>query len=439
MVNQLRLEADQKTQIDDIFRRTADDLASAQQDLQNATPQDRAARLSDILAGLRQQVGEVLTDDQKSELAQKLQDLRDDPPAPPMATPPVVTPPVAAPPVAAPPPGRGDAPSTNAPPRPGQGKQLFQRLEGNLAQLNLSSDQQSQINDLLQGMRQKMEQLHASVESGQMPRRVARQKVGELVQDLRQQLAQILTPEQLHKLRDLMASAAQPPPARNSTASPPAAAAQQKEGLAPVPVPVPPFAGNPPASSSATASHPSEAHASPPNQAAAPAIGQAAPDFVLKSLDNSAANLAAYKHRLLVLVLASYTNPTFRDKAAALDSLYEQYIGSGVGFLVIYTRETHPAGGWEVQRNKTDNISIPQPSTEADRRSIADAARSALKLSIPFAVDTMDDKTATAYAVGDGVAAYLIDRDGKVLFHQNWLEPDALEDAITTALKPAPK
>ena len=52
-----------------------------------------------------------------------------------------------------------------------------------------------------------------------------------------------------------------------------------------------------------------------------------------------------------------------------------------------------------------------------------------------FAPDTIDDKTATAFAVGDGVPAYVIGRDGKILFRQSWLEPMALGDAIEDALK----
>jgi hypothetical protein len=48
----------------------------------------------------------------------------------------------------------------------------------------------------------------------------------------------------------------------------------------------------------------------------------------------------------------------------------------------------------------------------------------------------MDDKTATAYAVGDGIPAYVIGRDGKILFRQSWLEPMALDEAVQDALKP---
>ncbi len=146
-------------------------------------------------------------------------------------------------------------------------------------------------------------------------------------------------------------------------------------------------------------------------------------------------NLAAYKHKVLVLVFASYTNPSFRDRAAGLEALREQYGAQGANFLIIYTSETHPAGGWEVARNKTDGISITQPTTQAQRNQIAVTAKSALNLSIDVAPDTMDNKTATAYAVGDGTPAYIIGRDGKILFHQSWLEPMALEEAIVDALK----
>jgi hypothetical protein len=53
-----------------------------------------------------------------------------------------------------------------------------------------------------------------------------------------------------------------------------------------------------------------------------------------------------------------------------------------------------------------------------------------------MATDSMDDKTASAYAVADGTPAYVIGRDGKILFRQSWLEPMALDEAIENALKP---
>jgi glutathione peroxidase-family protein len=154
------------------------------------------------------------------------------------------------------------------------------------------------------------------------------------------------------------------------------------------------------------------------------------------ALNGESVKLSSYNHKLLVLVLGSYTNPTLRDRAAGLEALHEKYAGQGVNFLMIYTRETHPAGGWEIQRNKTDNISIPQPTTLTERKATAERARTALNLSIDMATDSMDDKTASAYAVADGTPAYVIGRDGKILFRQSWLEPMALDEAIENALKP---
>ena len=38
--------------------------------------------------------------------------------------------------------------------------------------------------------------------------------------------------------------------------------------------------------------------------------------------------------------------------------LKRQYDMSAADFLIIYTKEAHPVGGWEVDRNKDDNIRI---------------------------------------------------------------------------------
>jgi Spy/CpxP family protein refolding chaperone len=424
VTEQLDLNPDQRTQIESAFKKAADDLQAAREELQNASPDEKLARFRDLLTDLRQQVGQVLTADQKAELQQRLQSLRNSTTTPSDQGRATRSGTAAAP--------RGDAPAGRESGQngqrmggPGRGMQFIQRLKNNLDQLGLNADQQSQVDALVKDVQQQIQTLRAGIQNGSLERSTAREQIRSMVESTRTKLGNILTPDQQEKLLELMqpgqsGAANRPPfpnrpPPQNTATPPPApvvprsAAQPAAKAAAPVPPAVPAVVG--------------------------PAIGQPAPDFSLKALNGESVGLSSYNHKLLVLVLGSYTNPSFRDRAAGLELLRNQYGGRGVNFLIIYTRETHPTGGWEVQRNKTDNIDIVQPGTESQRASIAQRAKTALNLSILMATDTMDNKTATAYAVGDGTPAYLIGRDGKILFHQSWLEPMALGDAIEAVLK----
>ncbi len=407
VAQQLDLTPDQKTQIDTFFKQSADDLHSAATDLQNASADEKTQRYREILSDLRQQVADVLTPDQRAQLAQKLQALRDSTTAPAESGTPAATPPVT------PTPGKGQGGfGKNGKGGAGLGMRLLDAWKTNLAQVGLNADQQAKVDGLLSDGKQQIDSLRADVLNGSLDRDAARQKARTIFLTIHSKLGDILTPDQQDQLRQLMQQSA---PTGLGKALP--------------------AAGNPGHAPQKPIAPQPQAATAPAKPAQALALGQPAPDFQLKTLDGERVDLASYNHKLLVLVLGSYTNPTLRDRAAGLESLRERYTGDGVNFLIVYTRETHPAGGWEVQRNKTDNISIPQESTEAERESVAARARSAMNLSILMAPDTMDDKTATTYAVGDGVAAYLIGRDGKILFHQSWLEPMALEEAIQDAMK----
>jgi hypothetical protein len=413
VTEQLNLTADQKMQVDAVFRSSTDELHSAMEDLKNATPEEKTDRFGQLFGDLRRQIGQLLADEQKTQLQENLQTLRNPATAPQGI-------------------GSLSDQSAQTPAADGQrpglfgqnggsatggglGTQVLKRLKFGLSQIGLSTDQQAQTDQLLQGIQEQLQTMHAGVAAGSVDRASVREKVLSIFDSGRTKLASILTVDQQTKLRQLLP---QNPVAPGNLA--PGAVA----GNAAAPPPSKPQAQPDPASVQ-----------KPVAGSQIPALGQQAPDFEPKKLDGETVDLASYNHKVLVLVLGSYTNPTLRDRSVGLEGLREHYSGLGVSFLLVYTRETHPVGGWEIERNKTDNISISQPTTQAERNRIAESAREALHLSMTFAVDTMDDKTATAFAVGDGVAAYVIGRDDKILFHQSWLEPMALGDAIEDAVK----
>jgi hypothetical protein len=135
-----------------------------------------------------------------------------------------------------------------------------------------------------------------------------------------------------------------------------------------------------------------------------------------------------------VLVFGSYSSPSFRQRAPQLQVL-SQGESSRASLLIIYTKEAHPKDGWQVERNRDDKIAIPAHADMQSRIAQAKQAREALKLSIPIAVDDMDNSVATAYGAGEN-AAQVIGRDGTILARETWADPFALKRAIDAAATP---
>jgi Spy/CpxP family protein refolding chaperone len=293
----------------------------------------------------------------------------------------------------------------------------LQHLQENLNKLDLSEDQKAKIAELLKSTKQQMEDIRNQVQAKTLERPAARDKVTAILADQREKMMNILTPEQQQKIKELMQNAPDGAAPRGG----PGANRRKDDGQTGGPATRPGAAVPAPAAVASVVPSP-------------PGAGQNAPEFNLKKLDGESVGLSSFRNKLLVLVFGCYTEPTFRDHAADLESLRDQYGSSGVSFLVVYTKESHPTGGWEVQRNKAADIAIAQPTSEAERITLARRTQSELKLSIPIAPDTMDDKAAGAYAVAEGRPAYVIDRGGKIVFRQSWLEPHALGRAISDAM-----
>jgi hypothetical protein len=168
-------------------------------------------------------------------------------------------------------------------------------------------------------------------------------------------------------------------------------------------------------------------------EAPQPAVGTPAPAFDLERIDERRAMLSRYARRVLVIEFGSWTCPSFRQRAAGMETLRRKY-GRQAEFLVIYTREAHSAGGWEVQRNRDEHIRVEQPADAAGRLALARRAAEALKIAIPVAVDSMDDAVVRAYG-GFPNGAVVIGRDGRIAARQQWADPFALERLIEEAAK----
>jgi hypothetical protein len=174
--------------------------------------------------------------------------------------------------------------------------------------------------------------------------------------------------------------------------------------------------------------------AMPPPAKLAP--GQVASDFALTKLDGRPVQLSSFMGRVLVVLFGNHTSPSFRERVADYEQLRRQF-ANRAEFLIIYTRESHPVGEWEVDRNKRDKLAIEQPASLDERKAIAQQAKQTLKITIPMAIDSMDDRTAQSYD-GFTSAAAVIGRDGTVVGHLKWADAYALRRLIEQAMQTRP-
>jgi Skp family chaperone for outer membrane proteins len=384
IAEELDLSLEQKAQIDAIFDRTMEDLQGRRQELVAMDPAGRREQLRQAMHALRQEVAQVLDDQQR----QKLREAVDGRPL-----------------------GGGagvrrrgaDNVQTPGPRQRGQaaggGGPALQRLSENLDQVGLSDQQKAQGQQIIGEARRQLDDLRDGVAAGDEE---ARAKAGTVLRDARTQLQALLTPEQQDELRQLMGGQG-----RQGRG---AGLGRRGARLAP---------------------------ASAPSSLADPAgagPGEMAPALTLHRLDGSPAELSSYRGKVVVLVFGSYSCPAFREHAAGIDALRNGEQARGAQVLVIYTREAHPQGDWDVARNREQGVNVDQPTDLDGRRALAEKAREALGLGSPILLDTMDDQAAKAFSAGPN-SAYLIGRDGRIIMRQQWFDPSGLTGPLREALR----
>jgi hypothetical protein len=138
--------------------------------------------------------------------------------------------------------------------------------------------------------------------------------------------------------------------------------------------------------------------------------------------------------RPVVLVFGSYTCARFRRIYGRVESLARKY-GDRVAFLVVYSREAHPAGR-ESLRNQRVGIAIEDPVDFTERLQVACDCAESLPIGLPVLVDGMDDRVTSTYG-GRSVAARLIGASGRLAYQSapnEKVRPPELERAIRREL-----
>ena len=94
--------------------------------------------------------------------------------------------------------------------RPNRGQQgkpgaaLLQRVHEQLANLDLTEEQKTQVEKLLAGVKEQVEALRADAQTNKLPQTELCQRMQGLMQETREKVMQVLTPEQRQKAKEQM-------------------------------------------------------------------------------------------------------------------------------------------------------------------------------------------------------------------------------------------
>ncbi|WP_428940495.1 deiodinase-like protein [Fontivita pretiosa] len=419
LLDELQLSDQQKADIEAILQEARQKWRAMAQELRDADPQLRFERGRQFVQELIGRIKSKLSDAQAEKLERHLQELRER--------------------IAAREAGRGPGAATQ-PGLAGPGPRItaaLERLRQVVDQLELSDQQKQQIRQLFADTRRKIAEIR---EQARQDLQEAREQLQAVMQQLREQLSQILTEEQRARLRELLRTGPdqeQRPPRelreqRRQDQPPRDRAPERRRGDRNRPGPT---------TGSAQADSAEEAAPSAlaPPDPREPDLGRVAPDFTLSKLDGSIVQLSSlYRERPVLLVFGSFSSPTFRQRAPGLEQIRREFSGR-LNLLLVYTREHHPVGQWEVDRNTEEGIAVEQPAEPEARAALARRARAALRLSVPIVIDTMDDAVSGLYSAREGCPAFLIARDGTLVARQRWFEPYAMKRIIQDALAAGPQ
>ena len=147
-----------------------------------------------------------------------------------------------------------------------------------------------------------------------------------------------------------------------------------------------------------------------------PKIGDAAPDFTLKTRDGkeSIQLSKVIGTKPTVLLLGNFTCSPFRAMYPDVDAVRERFKDQA-NFLMVYVREAHPVDGWRMETNKLNGIEVKQPTTLDERVSVCGQFCAKLKPNMPVLVDEIDDLVGRAYSGMPG-RLYVIDAHGKIAY-----------------------
>lgn len=129
--------------------------------------------------------------------------------------------------------------------------------------------------------------------------------------------------------------------------------------------------------------------------------------------------------RIRAFMFGSITSPPARVQMERWTALAKKYEKEPVDIFVVYGREMHPA-------DKGNFKKFPIPTTIEEKTQYA--AQLSQLGELPVLVDGMDDATFNEYGRAPN-GAYLVDKDGNLIFRSTWADARKIEHMIDTLLQ----
>ena len=148
-------------------------------------------------------------------------------------------------------------------------------------------------------------------------------------------------------------------------------------------------------------------------------VGTLAPDFELESTDGGTIRLSDKRGRIAVFMFVAMTCPPARTQVDLWRVLHEKYDRNDVDIFFVYSRERH-AGERGYPEFK---------DTETTGERMAYARMMSGITDVPIVVDPIDERTLKDYGIVPN-AAFVVDRDGYIVFKSQWADVRKVEQVI---------
>jgi peroxiredoxin len=144
-----------------------------------------------------------------------------------------------------------------------------------------------------------------------------------------------------------------------------------------------------------------------PGATMAAKVGVAAPEFEASTLDGKIFRLSESRgKRHVVMMTGAVTSPMCAYEVPAFNLLLGEFHGRGVSFILLYTRESHPAENYAAHKTLEQKILYAR-----DLQRLED-------VHFPILVDHLDGRIHRAYGAWPN-ALYVIHKDGRLIFRSN--------------------
>jgi peroxiredoxin len=144
-----------------------------------------------------------------------------------------------------------------------------------------------------------------------------------------------------------------------------------------------------------------------PGETMAAKVGVSAPEFEAFTLDGATVRLSDFRgRRHAVMMTGAVTSPMCAFEAPAFNQLQKDFSARGVAFLLLYTRESHPAENYLAHGSLEQKIAYARDLQRLER------------VEFPIIVDHLDGRIHRAYGVWPN-ALFVIHKDGRLMFRSN--------------------